>query len=234
MLQKIRKIHRDRVTAGRVKKYKTGEDRFNYINKKLSTSFSPFLELGYLDETRELFIESLKDDEIFSGLSSARGFQTALTLSYLNESTQENFNTLLRLHALRVQDASFPRFLKDPKIKGLHNVVLKYKAKEYLTEDSWCKLAIISSRAESQFMSDFIAIWDEVFSEKTKARVVEILEEDSSYCSVKNIYTLSIAGYNEEKSMIKKEDNREFSIFETPTEWIHFMLESPEKNYLKA
>jgi len=245
MIRSLNSKIKARIEARMLDKYKTPDQRFSFISKRLSTFGFDFSVAVPRDSDRGmLYLSALEDDEIFLGLSKYRGFKAYLIFKHLREAPQSSFNYLLKLYCELgsyngVKVSKINRQLGVDHSK-LHGVLLgNHNSKGY--SESYYRLASIYNnyaskrgyifkpdleKESSVFMLCFVKAWSTLFSDAVKNKVVEVLEAEPSYFSIENIYTLSMMGYEAEL-----EGDRTLGVLGSTKEWLYSILSEPEDKY---
>jgi len=225
--------------------YVTALQRYNYLVSKVDSEMEGVtLDTaidGYL--SKDLLLESLKNDEIWIGLSRYSGLNGFEILSNLSESGQESFNYLISLYAMFSEVSFEDTFKENIKTKPitLTSVSLAGSWGDSEELSPWECLAqgliknsdshfdhrfnrFCSEYIEADFIAEFLNVWRNIFSVEIQEKVSSILE-DSDFCSIKNLYELSISAY---KESIGEENDSILSILNDPAEWIRGTLDSED------
>lgn len=240
MIKVLRKYSESKM----LEKYSEETDRFDVFCSKFKTPKKCIDMKNFLinRNRNSVFTEFLKNDEYFLKVAKKRKLDYHL-FSRLKITKYSNFNYLLKL-CVDFDHIKYSDILNFREVLG--DVSLSFWESSGFYENSenippWSRLVQLYKKHSNvydydfsgsnsyvnseEFMESFIEFWRLAFSEKVQENVVRVLSEDISNFSIHNIYHLSMLSHNEEKSQ-----DSEYSIFESPSEWILSMVELEDES----
>lgn len=240
---------REEFVAEVLSKCKTPNERINFFESLVELPILSLKKNLKEDNTIDFFIKAIEDDEVFTKLlkhcyNTNERSGIYFNLTGLGSPSEENFKTILKL-VMFADDIRHNYLDRYSSSLGYSYVCLfgseEINKKNEYKNQGWYKIAQQYCKIRDFYMhyrfynyssenfdcfNVFIKIWMTVFDEEVQDRVTEIISSDNNYFSLENIYELSILGYKE-----KMGETVEFSIFDTPNEWILSLL---KKAYIGA